>query len=127
MKTKTKRDLLIATSCMIAFTIWTVLVCLVDVRAIGPLDSKIGFATLNGDFHRLIGVHLFWYTLTDALSILPLCIVIGFGMLGLCQWIKRRDIRSVDLDILILGFFYIAVFTMFLAFEKLCITITAPF
>ena len=59
------------------------------------------------------------YYITDWLSIIPISIVAAFGILGLMQWIKRRDIRRVDFDILILGGFYILVFALFCLFEML--------
>lgn len=57
------------------------------------------------------------YTVTDWLSIFPLCIVIGFALLGLLQLIKRKNLFRVDYDILMLGIFYIVVFSVFIFFE----------
>ena len=51
-----------------AFLLWTAGVCLVDVRPIGPMDSRVGFAGLNGWFHSLTGVHWWLYDLTDLLG-----------------------------------------------------------
>lgn len=42
-------------------------------------------------------------------------------MLGLIQWIKRRNLFKVDSDILILGVFYILVMTAYLVFEMFVI------
>jgi undecaprenyl-diphosphatase len=95
------------------------LVCLVDVQAIGPLGSEVGFATLNGWFHRTTGVHLSLYNITDAISILPLAIIGGFGVLGLVQMIRRRSPLKVDRDILVLGGFYVIVLAVFFLFEML--------
>ena len=104
-----------------AFVLWTALIQRVDVQAIGPEGSAVGFATVNGFLHRLTGVHLWLYTLTDWLGLVPLCFVAGFGMLGLVQWIKRKHILKVDADILILGGFYVIVMTVFLLFELLIV------
>ena len=57
------------------------------------------------------------YAVTDWLSIIPLCIVIGFALLGLLQLIKRKNMFRVDYDILMLGIFYIVVFSVFIFFE----------
>ena len=100
-----------------AFALWTVAVRFADVQAIGPLDSSVGMASLNGWFHRLTGVHMTLYTLTDWLSLIPIGMVIGFAALGLAQWIKRRSLRKVDADILALGGFYILVGGTFALFE----------
>ena len=121
MKRKSKVCFWIAGGLLAAFVVWTVLVRFVDVRAIGPEGSKVGFATLNGFVHRLTGEHLFLYDLTDLLSIIPLGFVAGFGILGLVQWIKRKKLLSVDYSILVLGGFYIVVMALYLMFEVVVI------
>jgi undecaprenyl-diphosphatase len=102
---------------LISFIIWTILVGVIDVRPIGPQGSSVGFAALNGSFHEFTGVHMNLYIITDWLSIIPVCFIIGFGSLGLMQWIKRKNILKVDFDILILGVFYIIVMALYLLFE----------
>ena len=99
------------------FALWTWAVCVVDVQPIGPIGSLVGFARLNGFVHRLTGVHLWLYTLTDWLSLIPLGLVGCFGLWGLAQWIRRKDLRRVDRSLLILGGFYLAVLTAYAVFE----------
>ncbi|MBQ8356167.1 MAG: phosphatase PAP2 family protein [Oscillospiraceae bacterium] len=99
------------------FALWTAAVYLVDVQPIGPLGSEVGFAALNGWFHALTGVHLWLYDLTDLLSVVPLGLCGAFGILGLCQWVRRKKLRRVDRDLLLLGGFYLAVAAFFVAFE----------
>lgn len=101
-----------------AFALWTMLVCLVDVQAIGPGHSTVGFAAINRWFHDLTGVHMTLYVITDWLSLMPAGIVVGFAMLGLGQWIARKDIRKVDNSLLALGGFYMAVLGAYLFFEE---------
>ena len=102
---------------MAAFALWTAAVGFVDVQAIGPQGSAVGFATLNGFFHNLTGVHMSLYLITDWLSLIPLGFVPGFALLGLVQWIKRRKLLSVDYSILVLGGFYVVVMAVFVLFE----------
>ena len=104
-----------------AFAAWTTAVCLVDVQPIGPEGSAVGFAALNGWFHRLTGVHLALYTATDLLSLIPAACVAAFGALGLWQWARRRSLRKVDRSILVLGGFYVVVLATFMGFEKLAL------
>lgn len=104
--------------CMLAaFVLWTVLVGMVDVQAIGPEGSTVGFAAMNRWVHDLTGVHLFLYIATDWLSLIPLGIVLGFGLLGLMQWVRRKSLLKVDRSILALGGFYLVVMAAFAFFE----------
>ena len=54
----------------IVFMLWTIAIQYVDVQMIGPENSAVGFATLNGWFHKLTGVHMFIYTVTDWLGLI---------------------------------------------------------
>ena len=104
-----------------AFVLWTLLVRFVDVRAIGPEGSLVGFAALNGWFHSLTGVHMTLYTVTDWLGLVPLAFILGFGLLGLVQWIRRKQFFKVDRSILVLGLYYIVVMAAYILFEYLVI------
>ena len=103
------------------FVLWTVAICFVDVRAIGPQGSSVGFAGINGLVHNLTGVHWGLYSITDWLGLVPLFVCMGFGILGLVKWIKRKSICKVDHDILILGGFYIITIAAYLLFESVVI------
>lgn len=100
-----------------AFLLWTVLVCTVDVQPVGPCAATVGFAAVNGFVHRLTGVDMWLYTVTDWLSLIPLAVAAGFAVLGLQQWIRRKSLRKVDPDILILGSFYLTVMAVYIFFE----------
>ena len=103
------------------FVLWTVAVRFVDVVPIGPNGSAVGFATLNGWFHHLTGVHWSLYVLTDWLGFVPLAVCFAFAVLGLCQWVRRKSIAKVDGDLLLMGGFYILVFAAYLLFETIVI------
>ena len=121
MKKENKKRFLLPASILIAFVLWTLAVSFIDVRALGPNGSSVGFTTVNRFVHELLGVHMTLYVITDWLSILPLCFILGFAVLGLVQWIKRRRILAVDLSILALGVFYIVVLALYLFFETVVI------
>lgn len=106
---------------LVSFGLWTAAVCLVDVQAIGPQGSKVGFATLNRFVHQLTGVNWTLYTITDWLGLVPLAAVVGFGLLGVTQWVKRRGMKKVDRSILVLGGFYLTVLAFFVFFEMVVI------
>ena len=119
LKNLSKKKICVGVCLLVMFILWTVLVCLVDVQPIGPQDSAVGFAALNGAFHRLTGVHMALYDLTDWLSVLPLGIVVGFAALGLVQLIGRKSLQKVDFSIFVLGGFYVVVMAAFVLFEVL--------
>ena len=116
------RKSLIASICLLAaFVLWTVATCFVDVHLIGPQGSSVGFAGINGFVHDLTGVHWVLYSITDWLGLVPIFVCIGFGTLGLIQWIKRKSICKVDYDILVLGGFYVIMIAVYLLFESVII------
>ena len=73
-----------------AFALWTAAVCRVDVRAIGPGGSSVGFAAMNGWVHGLTGVYMELYTLTDWLGLVPLCFVLG--LINCCAEFKKQSL-----------------------------------
>ena len=111
----------LAVGFLIAFILWTILISLVDLQPIGPQDSTVGLAKLNQSFHQMTGVHMTLYVITDWLGLVPLVTILGFALLGITQWIKRRTIQKVDTNILFLGLFYLVVLGVFLLFEEIVI------
>ena len=104
---------------LLSFVLWTFLIQTVDVQPVGVNGTSVGFAAVNTWFHRLTGVHMGIYTITDWLGLVPIAVCIGFGMLGLMQWIRRKSIAKVDRDILLLGGYYILVILGYLIFEMI--------
>lgn len=121
MKHRKTFSLYASLSALLAFAVWTVLVCTVDVRPIGPLDSRIGLATLNGWIYRATGVNWTLYTLTDWFGLVPFAVALGFACLGLYQWIKRKRLFLVDRSLFVLGGFYLAVIAVYVLFELVVI------
>ncbi len=121
MKSETRKKLCTALGLLAAAILWTAAVRFVDVQAIGPRGSSVGFAALNQFVHRLTGVHMSLYVVTDWLGLVPVTFGMGFAILGLIQWIGRKHILKVDYDILILGIFYLAVMAVYLLFEELAV------
>lgn len=125
MERKNKICFCAALCFLFAFFVWTAAVCHIDVQPIGPQGTAVGFASVNRAFHELTGVHLVLYAVTDWLSGIPLGIAAGFGLFGLLQWIRRKNLQAVDVDILLLGLFYCVVFLTFCFFER-CIVNYRP-
>lgn len=117
MKREKRKSFSVSVCLLVAFLLFTVLVRLVDVAAIGPLETTVGFATLNQFVHNLTGVHFFLYTVTDWLGLVPIGFAFAFGVVGLLQWIKRKSLLKVDRSLLVLGAFYIVVIAVYIFFE----------
>ena len=119
MKKNEKNTLITGTIMLILFAVWTVLIQTVDVQAAGQNGTDIGFAGLNLWFHKTTGVHMWVYTVTDWLGLVPIFICMIFGVVGLVQLIKRRSLLKVDKDIILLGIYYILVIFGYLIFEMI--------
>ncbi len=112
-----KKRIIVSIGLLVAFVLWTIAVCFVDVHAIGPQSSSVGLATINECVHNFTGVNLTLYTITDWLGLVPFAVCIGFGVLGLVQLIKRKSLLKVDKSLFILGGFYIVVILVYIFFE----------
>lgn len=106
---------------IVSFVLWTIIAKFVDVKQIGPNNSYVGLSTMNSFVHNLTGCNMLLYTITDWLGIVPIILVLVFGIIGLIQWIKRRNFLKVDYDILILGLYYIVVFIFYILFENVVV------
>jgi len=121
MNRSTHKQFWLALYILAGFTIWTVIISLIDVQPIGPLGSAVGLAHLNRAFHTLTGVHWTLYHITDALSLVPLGFVMSFTLLGLVQWRTRRQLQLVDRSLLVLGIFYLIVAAVYVFFEQVVV------
>ena len=69
----------------------------------------------------MTGVHMSLYVVTDWLGLVPICVALGFGVLGIVQWISRKSLTKVDRSILLLGLFYPVVMAAYILFEYVVI------
>lgn len=117
MNKRNQKNIYVTLGLLASFVLWTIAISCLDVQKIGPNGSAVGFAALNGFIHKLTGVHMVLYTITDWLGLVPLCFALGFALLGLVQLIQKRSIVKIDYSILVLGGFYILVMAAYLLFE----------
>ena len=120
MKRSTKRYIYSAFF-FILFAVFTVLVKKVDVQAIGPNGSSVGFATLNGKFAEIFKYNEFWYKFSERLGYAALLVCACFGLIGLIQLIKGKGFKAVDKKIIVLGVFYVVVIAFYVIFNKVVI------
>ena len=114
--TRNKKIFLSAVCLLIAFILWTVAISFIDVKAIGPRNSEVGFATINKVVHNFTGTNMDLYIITDWLGLIPFAFAVVFGIIGLVQWIKRKHFLKVDHSILMLGGFYLVVILVYILF-----------
>ena len=116
-----KKILLTGLVLLVLFAAWTVAVVTVDVAPIGPENSTVGFSGINKAFHELTGLNRSVYKLTDLLEWLPLGVCGLLALLGLVQWVRRKNLLKVDADLLALGVYLIIVLAAWLLFDKLAL------
>lgn len=117
MKKRNLTNFLTSAVLLILFVLYTVGITFIDVEPIGPKNSMVGFATINGLVHDFLGVNMQLYQITDWLSFIAFFIAMGFAVLGFVQLVKRRSLLRVDRSILVLGGFYLLVISAYLFFE----------
>lgn len=122
MKSKSLKCFISAGITFLAFIVFTILVKFVDVQAVGPRDSLIGFATLNLAVLNACNLEgLLWYNLSEIIGYLAIIVAGVFAIKGLIQLIKRKSIKKVDKNLLILCGLYLLVVLFYLFFEVVVI------
>ncbi len=111
-------DIIRAEGFFLAFLIIVFLVKFIDVKPIGPENSEVGLATINGLFRDLIGQHDLFYKITELLGYAAIASALIFVFMGLIQLISRRSLLKVDSNIILLGGFYVLVVACYVFFEK---------
>ena len=118
---KIEKNFIVGLMLLIVFVLFTVLVKFVDVEAVGPLGSKVGFSHINHDFFEFCGQNKIWDYVSDAMMIVSFLVALAFVVLGVVQIAKRKSLKKVDSNILILGVFYMLLAIVYLLFEVVVI------
>lgn len=106
---------------LILFVIYTVAVKNVDVSAIGPNNSEVGFSKINLNFHNVFKYDETWYKITKYAGFFPFMFVAFYGFTGLMQLIKGKSLKKVDKKLILLGVLYCIVAALYVFFEKFII------
>lgn len=118
---KKKRNIIICIALTIISVVYTILVKIIDVKAIGPKNSEVGFSTMNGYFKNIIGSNMTIYKITEILGLLVFVICLYYACMGVYQLIKRKSLKKVDKEIYLVGAFYVLVLFVYFLFEKVVI------
>lgn len=119
MKKIEKRLLVTGILLIVLFAIWTLLIQVVDVQPAGQAGTAIGFATFNIWFHKITGVHMLIYIITDWVGLVPVIVCMVFASIGAVQLFQRKSLLKVDFDIVLLGIYYVIVIFGYLIFEMI--------
>lgn len=92
-----------------------------DVKAIGPNNTSVGFSTINKAYRDMIGSNMTIYKLTEIFGLLIFIIVGVYGIIGIYQLFKRKSLFKVDKEIIGLGILYVLMISVYLLFEKVVI------
>ena len=103
------------------FILTIALVKCVDIDAVGPAGTSIGLSHLNKAVHDLIGVHMFWYQVTNLLGFWAILCGAIFAYVGLKQLVERKSLKQVDAKILALGGLFVLLGVIYVLFEKVVI------
>ena len=103
------------------FILTIALVKCVDIAAVGPAGTSVGLSHLNKAVHDLIGVHMFWYQVTNLLGFWAILCGAVFACIGLKQLIERKSLKQVDAKILALGGLFVLLGVIYVLFEKVVV------
>ncbi len=101
--------------------IYTVLVKYYDVSGIGPKNSEVGFAGINGLVHKILPYNETWYKITKYLGVIPFLICAFYGFIGIKELIKHKSLKRIDKRLIYLGIFYIVMLVVYIAADKIVI------
>lgn len=115
---KSKNKLLISTFVLFALSsIFTLLIVFVDKQNIGANNSSVGLSGLNKIFLEWFSFNEIFYKLTEIFGIVILAIAMCYMILAFVQLIKRKSIKKIDCELLILALFYVGLIIIYLMFE----------
>lgn len=104
--------------CLFAmFAIYTLTVKFVDVAAIGPNGSEVGFSSINGFVAGIFTFNKIFYLLTKMIGAISFLYVGGFVVLGIIDLIKKKSFAKVDFAIYAMGVIYVITALFYLLFE----------
>ena len=126
MGDKTKKYLGKGIAAMLLFLVFTIMLCFVDVKAIGPQESTVGFAGINSLLRPIITVKnetlaMGIAKMVDILGLLAIGMGVCFAFVGLSQLIKVKNLFKVDYRLLLAGALYIDLGIIYAIFQKLII------
>ena len=93
--------------------LFTLLVKYVNPLPIGPNNTTVGFASINGSIHDAIGINMGVKSISSILGLVPIALMLLLCAMAVISMIMKKSIRRVDRYLLhsisatfLLAFFY---------------------
>lgn len=120
-KNKTGEKTAVAITLMIIFAVYTLLLRVLDVQPVGPLDSSVGFASLNDLVFTALGTSDTWYSITKYIGYAAIVLALLMGVWMLVQMIRRRGIFKADHRFYVLMGLYVVLGCLYVAFDHVIV------
>lgn len=120
-KNKTGEKAAAAIVLLIAFIGYTLLLRVLDVQAIGPLDSQVGFASLNDLVFNALGTSDTWYSITKLIGYAAIALALLMGVWMLVQMIRRKGFFKADHRFYALMGLYVVMGCLYVAFDHVIV------
>ena len=133
MNTPIKTSLIRILCSLLVLVLFTLAIMCIDLKETyvtengvadeGTEKVEIGLASVNIPMAKLIGYSAVWYRVSDICGYISLAIAASFAIVGIYQWIRRRNIFKVDTEVLALGIFFVIVILIYFFFTKVSINV----
>lgn len=117
MKTR-KASFLQPVIMLTVFCLFTLLVSMVDFKAIGPRGTEVGLATVNGFFHSRFGYNDLFYVLSKLLGYICFLIPAINAGVALRDIYRKKSLFKVGPDVLGAFCIYVLLAVVYILFEK---------
>lgn len=114
-------NLSIAGGLFLLFIVFTVIVKFVDVKIAGETLKEVGLATLNSSVFNALGKSSIWDLISVLSGYVILLVPVIFATIALIQLIKRKNIKLIDKEYLILAGLYVVMAGFYVLFEVMVI------
>lgn len=104
---------------LVITAIFSVLATVIDRQAIGPDNTVVGFASLNGAFARNFGYNGTFDKISDIAMLIAFAAVAYFALIGLIRLIREKSFSKVGKVIIGLGILYVIVAVIYVVFGKI--------
>ena len=116
-----RKNMLVTALLFVCFILFTVAVCKVDVAAIGPQGSSVGFSKLNGALAKVLPYNKLWYSVSKYLGYFAILVCVFFAAMGVLEFVGKKSLKKVDPKLILLGVFYVAVVAFYVLFNKVVV------